>query len=340
MFQRFLVPLDGSKRAEKAIPVAADLARATHGTLLLACIIQPMKDEAYETPLTSSASFTEAKLYLETLLNLYAQELEGLHLSLEVASGPIPSSLFELASQEHQDLIVLCSRGENGLKRWVLGSVAQTIFRQSPLPVLVLNERDQHSSPFHETRPLRILVPQDGSELSEVALTPLFQLLGNTSPSVEHEINLLRVVTMPTVVNGLTYETYIPSTYWEEESQRAKQEQQALIQRLEQTKPSTVHCTFTSTVITSPNIAGTILKQAQPSAYNGGGADYDLIVLATHGRTGLKRVLLRSITEEIFGATTLPLLIVRPIPTQFAEKQPEKEQVKPKESVQSWVGLL
>lgn len=341
MLHRFFVPLDGSKRAEKAIPVAADLARGVHGTITLARIIEPLAMErATETSETQRALFTEAKVYLETLLDRYEQEFAGLHMVLEVMPGTIPSSLFKLASQEHLDLIVLCSRGESGLKRWVLGSVAQETFRRSPLPVLVLHEHGQDRALFQAARQLRILVPHDGSELAEAALAPLFQLLGNVSSAVPHEIHLLHVISLPTVTGGLGGEAYFTDAFWREEQKRAEQEVQALAQRLTQTKPATVHCLFKTTVLTSPDVASTILRQAQPGRYGEEGADYDLIAMATHGRTGLKRLLLGSITERVFGTTTLPLLVVRPVPTQFETEEKGQKHVPQAAPEQSWLGHL
>ena len=265
MFQRFFVPLDGSKRAEQAIPVAADLARGVHGTITLARIIEPLAIErASEAGETQRSLFTEAKAYLETLLDRYEQEFAGLHLVLEVTPGTVPSSLLKLASQEHLDLIVMCSRGESGLKRWVLGSVAQETFRRSPLPVLVLHEHGQGRALFQSTRPLRILVPYDGSELAEATLAPLFQLLSTISSAVPHEIHLLQVTSLPTLAGGLGGEAYFTDAFWREEQKKAEQELQAFAQRLAQTKPATVHCLFKTMALTSPDVAGTILRQAQP----------------------------------------------------------------------------
>jgi len=342
MFQRVLVPLDGSKRAEQAILVAADLVRAARGTITLARIIDlPAKEKEYATNEDNETLFVEAKAYLETLLNLYEQELTGLHLVLEAIPGTVPSSLFELADQEHLDLIVMCSRGESGLKRWVLGSMTQATFRRSPLPVLALTERGADHTHFQVTRPLRILVPYDGSEIAQVVLPPLFQLLESVSPTAEHEIHLLQVIAMPTIGGGLGGDAYIPESFWEKESEKAKQELRAFAQLQAQKKPPTLRCTFKTSVVVSPDVAGTMLRLAQPSTHGGASADYNLIAMATHGRTGLKRLLWGSVTEHVFGATSLPLLVVRPASAQFPEmSQKTQKQTKRTEPEQSWIGLL
>lgn len=91
MFQRFFVSLDGSACAEKAVPVAARLAHASYGTVILARILVPDSgsDEyganvlANETRLIQPEVVAEAKAYLDTVMERYDQEPEGIHLVLE-----------------------------------------------------------------------------------------------------------------------------------------------------------------------------------------------------------------------------------------------------------------
>jgi len=98
----------------------------------------------------------------------------------------------------------------------------------------------------------------------------------------------------------------------------------------------------TSSVAVSTDVAGTIIKQAEQV----GGAEpstrFDMIAMATHGRGGLRRLVMGSVTEHILGATSLPLLIVRPKDTKTkGEESGESAQVEVKEvEIQTWAGLL
>ena len=89
MFQRFFVPLDGSARAEKALPVAASLARASAGTVILARVIVPSSNEEYGANVVANEhayfreEHTEARAYLDEVVDRYDQVLEGLHLIVE-----------------------------------------------------------------------------------------------------------------------------------------------------------------------------------------------------------------------------------------------------------------
>ena len=145
MFRRILVPLDGAARAEKAIPVAARLAKASGGSLVLLQVISTPVDAGgfmYEPMVFTQADIdtevSKATKYLMTLS--LADELAGIDVHTLILIGtPAPSILFAIQNNDI-DLVVMSSHGETGLMRWVMGSVAQKIVRQSPVPVLVLRD--------------------------------------------------------------------------------------------------------------------------------------------------------------------------------------------------------
>ncbi len=344
MFQRFFVPLDGSARAEKAIPVAARLAHAAKGTVTLARVIPPpISSEEYvlthEIRQAQDEMVAKARAYLDDVMERYDQELDGIHVVLETAPGPLPSTLLTLSGQEHSDLIVMCSRGEHWLKRWVFGSVAQATFRHSPIPVLVLSEHDEHFS--LENRSLRILVPLDGSELAEAVLDPIFQFLSLVATPMPHEVHLLRIIATPPVVGRFRSNVYITDALQKEERQKAERQLQALVERLSRANSLAARCAITTSVVINPDVAGTIVRQTEPIIQDNTGQktySYDMIALATHGRTGFKRAMFGSVTEHVFGATPLPLLVVCPLVVHGEEKPVATE--KKKEISQSWVGLF
>lgn len=352
MFHRFFVPLDGSARAEKAIPVAASLARASAGTVILARVIVPPLPEEYganivtnEARLVQGKERTEARAYLDEVMERYDQVLAGLHVIVEVTSdvGTVSSTLLSLAEQEHTDVIVMCSRGESRLKRWVLGSIAQSTMRHSPLPVLALNDHSTASVLENPTRPLRLLVPLDGSAFSEATLQPLCQLLA-LFPTVEpHELHLLQVVTIPPAGGRFRSGANVTDLLTQEERHQAEQYLQAVAQLVSAWIPEKTQVVVTTETIVDTDVAGTVVKQAQGTTEQAGQETrYDLIALATHGRSGLKRALLGSVTEHVFGFTTLPLFVVCP-PASEAEKKSTNQgahKVPETQRSQGPVGLL
>src|SRR5260370_18188464 len=154
MFQRILVPLDGSEHAERAIPVAACIARVSGGTIIFVGVLPPDDLSGYAAtkdpmfPPTGVRVFekdvADAASYLTATSDAYADELTGIPTEMDLAAGAIPPTIFSTARREQVDLVVMCSRGITGLKRWMLGSVAQEPAGPTPRPMLVLHDQRCH----------------------------------------------------------------------------------------------------------------------------------------------------------------------------------------------------
>ncbi len=354
MFQRILVPLDGSEGAERAIPVAARIARTSGASIVFIRVVPPPawvgafgvgvhgtvavqpKVEATEKDLA------DATTYLEAITTAYAGDLVGLNTEIDVATGVASPTIFSSARDEYVDLIVMCSHGETGLKRWVLGSVAQQAVRHSPVPVLVLNEHGMVSSAPEATHPLRALVALDGSALAETALEPAAQLIAALSGSAEGEVHLLRVVDLPSAYGKMKSQAYISDSMQEEARQEAEQYVKAVTDRLHEGPFAAFKLNITSSVVVSTDVAGTIIKQAEQAKSAERSTRFDMIALATHGHGGLRRLVMGSVTEHILGATRLPLLIVRPREVETAgDESGSTSQVEGTEvEIQTWAGIL
>lgn len=122
-----------------------------------------------------------AASYLRGITMRYASDLAGIDVETENLAGAVSPELSRAAHQEKADLIVLCSRGDVGLKRRVFGSIAQELERHSTTAVLVLNEHEARFPAPGTPYPLRVLVPLDGSILSEEALLPTAYLTAAVS---------------------------------------------------------------------------------------------------------------------------------------------------------------
>jgi nucleotide-binding universal stress UspA family protein len=283
MFQRILVPLDGTEGAERAIPVAARIARATGGAIV----------------------------QIET----------------DVASGATSPTIFSAARDAHVDLLVMCSHGETGLKRWVLGSVAHEAVRHSPVPVLVLHEHGKTIPVPDAAHPLRVLVPLDGSTLAERALKPVAQLLAALAAPAQGEVHLLCVVDLPPAYGHMKSQAHITDSMQEEARKEAQTYVQAVADRLRETSfAEAFQLNVTSSVAVSTDVAGTITGLAEPAGDAERSAGSDLIAMATHGHGGLRHLALGSVTERVLDATLLPLLIVRPQQEQLTPMVSEPAQ--------------
>jgi nucleotide-binding universal stress UspA family protein len=349
MFKRILVPLDGSKASEGAIPVAARLARAAGGMIVFVEVVLPpvefgtytadrtveLKPSAFERREEAASS------YLTSIPETYASELAGIHTELDVAAGAASREIYGAARLQGVDLIVLCSHGETGLKRWAFGSVAQEAVRHSPVPVLVLNEHGVVPPLLEATHPLRVLVPLDGSALVESVILPTADLVMTLSASFQNELHLLRVVNLPSAYGSMRSQASIIDVVHEEVKQEVEKTVKSVAERWAEDLAG-FNLQVSSSVVDGIGVAGTIVQEAAQTRDVSKSTGYDLVAMATHGRSGLLQLLMGSVTESVLGETKLPLLIVRPKQAKTAsEKKAETEQIEVTEvEAQSWVGLL
>ncbi len=144
MIKKILVPLDGSKLAEKALPYAEALAEKLGAELILTWVLHPlivMSDygaSSYETII--SLEKNEATQYLTTT----QIELQKQHLPvrINILEGHAADKIIELACQERVDLIVMSTHGRSGLSRWVHGSVATKVLQHAPCPVFLVRAKE------------------------------------------------------------------------------------------------------------------------------------------------------------------------------------------------------
>jgi len=321
LYKQILVPLDGSTRAERSIPVAAHIARATDGTVVLVRIAtlpftySPYLGSAKYSDEVIEADLREVEIYLNTLAN--SEPLAGIKTITKAIFGSAAPEILSTANSYNIDLIVMTSHGNTGVKRWMLGSVAQKIARYSAMPVLVLHEKGPlPMGPHLGTRLLRALVPLDGSTLAKAAIEPAAQLVAAISPPGQGTLHLMQVVKPPA-----TAELRAASDYGSIESlegnklHRAKSYLKSITAQLRDSPLAHLNLSITWSVAVAQDVAHAIIQMAENGEDAEGAGAFgrcDLIAIATHGRGGLQHWVMGSITERVLGATKLPILIVRP----------------------------
>ncbi|GHO77660.1 hypothetical protein KSD_54310 [Ktedonobacter sp. SOSP1-85] len=165
MFRQILVPLDGSRRAEHAIPIAAQMAQAQHGSLVLLRVVTPAIEwwpASLALPasaqIATASACEEASAYLDTLLAL--PWLQHCPVEPLVVVGPVVSTLLDVARTHECDAIILCTRDHESLSYRVSRSVTREVLRHTALPVLILHEHGPHPhmGPDQTQQPLRLYV--------------------------------------------------------------------------------------------------------------------------------------------------------------------------------------
>jgi nucleotide-binding universal stress UspA family protein len=144
MFQRIVVPLDGSKLAEAALPAAEELARLMRAPVLLLRVVDFTRLEQYgpyglaleyaSVEPVLAAERAEAVSYLEDVQRQLSTK--GLSVTFAVRSGPVAREL--VAATQPGDVVIMASHGRGGLSRWLLGSVAEDVVRHAPVPVMII----------------------------------------------------------------------------------------------------------------------------------------------------------------------------------------------------------
>lgn len=141
MFKKILVPLDGSDLAEAILPYVYDLATCTQAEVL---VLSVETNPAFEFAFADPSVVGRIVQDLEAQVRTYVAGVEirlrgmGVNVTTKVIEGPIAPTILQVAKDEHADVIAMSTHGRSGPARWVLGSVADRIVRESPVPVLLI----------------------------------------------------------------------------------------------------------------------------------------------------------------------------------------------------------
>lgn len=298
MFTRLLLPLDGSKLAESALPVAVRLARAFDATLVLLHLIERGAPATVhgDPHLTSAA---DAEAYLRKLSD--ALSAGGTRVEQHVHTVPIgdvPRCIAEHAEEVHADLTVLSAHGRPGLRALVSGRIAEQVLRHGKTPLLLVRPpAGGHPAPAFS--PQDILAPLDGSAEAEAALAPAAAL----ALALGSRLHLVAVVATPGTVRGdrLPATTLLPAAtraLLQVEETQTVEYLDGLAARLRASSLDVV------AEVRRGDTAGQLLADATEHQFG-------LVVVATHGHAGLQALLSGSVAARLIGGTTAPVLLLR-----------------------------
>jgi nucleotide-binding universal stress UspA family protein len=298
--QTILVPLDGSATAEQIIPYVRVLAHILAARVHLLRVVtkleeQPLIARYAAEPVPAQVAvesdwewehraLAEVEGTAREYLEAQAQALRSANLdvSIEISTGAPAEAIAEVATNQPQMLVAMVMHGYQGLRRLAADSVADCLVHTTATPMFLV--RDGAAQSAHSWTLRRILVPLDGSALARQAL-PLARTLAMCARA---ELVLLRAVVAPAGHSAL------PGA-----CQEARQQLAVLTAQLgHQQLP-------VEPVVTSGDPAEAIVSEASRRAV-------DLIVMATHGYSGVKRWALGSVADSVLHATPTPLLLVHP----------------------------
>lgn len=302
MVMTVVVPLDGSATAEQALPWAQALAGLRGATLRLIHVVDASTEFGAWSMGGGTAIGNEINTWIadgERYLTEVAARITDVTVETQVRLGG-PSHELRAALEEMTDpVIVMCSHGRSGVRRVLMGSVAQRIVHDAACPVLVLKLREDtepDSTPAFD----RITVPLDGAPFGEHALDAIVSVVGE-----QVALHLVRVVEVPTMPMGRMGGAGIPLDYGLIEDYMSASKDEAVMY-LDDVRDRLVARGMTvTTEVREGRVATEILDAAakQPA---------DIIAMSTHGRGGITRLVVGSVAEQVLHHTTQPLLLVRP----------------------------
>ncbi len=308
MIRSVLVPLDGSSFSEHALPLASRIARRAGARLHLARVHHALPPPFAIPP----GSVDEVDLVIRNRENASLQDaarrLDGesfRQLTTELLDGEVAAALSARAADT--DLVVMTTHGRGPLGRFWLGSVADQLIRVLPVPVLLVRPRESLPEFSREPDCKRMLLPLDGTPLSERILEPALEvgtLLGSS-------FTLVRVV-KPALI-----ENYLPESGTFVGMTDSMLDRLSELQRgVEREARSYLETVAGRLADRGVKVQTRVLVEEQPAAgiLREAETDADVIALATHGRRGLPRLLLGSVADKLVRGCALPVLLYRPRP--------------------------
>jgi len=295
MFKHILVPLDGSRMAESALPVAASLAKVLKAPVTLLHVIeQDAPAEVHHNHHLTSAE--EAGAYLAGVAKRTIPK--PIRVDWHVHSAPVSDvarSIVDHSADEFQpDLVILTSHGNSGMHDLLFGTIAQQVAAASGTPVLLLKPSENVPSfKIHH-----ILVPLDNESVHDLALPYAVAL----AKVFNAELNLICVIPTPGTLSGIQAAAgqMLPVTanaYLDIAEEIAQDHFQAHLNEFQKDK------VLATAEIARGDPASVIIKTAHDRKA-------DLIVFGTHGRAGLDAFWNRSVAAGVARRTDIPVLLI------------------------------
>ena len=285
MIERILVALDGSKMAEAILPALRPVLRRSDSELILARVVEIPIIQDYVP--VRRGTFGLATEYLAHVERELAGQ--GARVSSIVWEGAPADTLPMLVESTRATMVAMATHGRSGLSRLVMGSVAEQVIRKSLVPVLVVRPDDELPKAPLESSINKILVPLDGS-VTSLGILPAALELASLFGS---DVVLLRVLEPDTEPGGGLPDVSVMGAEREYAREELKEAAWTFRDRGLSVR----------TVVEEGEPAEMIQEIARRYGC-------DLVAMSTHGRSGLSRMLVGSVTEAALRVAKVPFLIV------------------------------
>jgi nucleotide-binding universal stress UspA family protein len=285
MFEKILVPLDGSKIAEQVFPFVVELATAFNSEVICAGICEIEEKDQSQT----------CQLYQNTQADLLKGKIgPNARVKSVVLEGKASEEILKFAKTNAVNLLVMTSHGKSGIKPWSLGSTMDKVLHTVDAPLLIIKAGEKGGASktglFN-----KILVPLDGSETGGTAIPYVAEL----NKKLKSEITFLQIVATGKhvhTIGGLNFVNFMDLDMNASKT-RAKEYLSGINSKLNE---SSVSSKFE---VKTGEADREIVKYAKD-------AKISLIALSSHGHTGIERWAYGSVTYKVLQTSDRSLLLV------------------------------
>ncbi len=313
MYSKVIVPLDGSDLSEQSLPYAELIAKSLNVPIELVQaydILPPslLGGSNRQGVVSALEEGSRARALVSMENQRRRLEGDGLSVNLVAQRGPAADVIVAVAGADPTALVVMSTHGRGGISRWVMGSVTDKVLHTIPNPMLIV--RANVLGPAAPESSLRsVVVPLDGSPLSELAIPHAISVAGALSAGItvlritpsEDQYRTQLNLALPEMGTGTMpdFDMASPDELTADDAAEASDYLDDVRNRM---SIDHAHGVATEHQV-NDNIAQTIIERAsaQPS----------LVAMTTHGRSGVGRMVLGSVTDRVIRHSNLPVLVIR-----------------------------
>jgi len=326
LYRTILLPLDGSVFSEHALPAAIEVARRSGAVLHLVHVYQPdepWRDQEEFTPyrfegqpayddIYESADRRLARRYLAWAARQAEERGARTETALLNGEDEVAPRIRRYADEVGADLVVMATHGRGALSRAWLGSVADRLVREVHRPVLLVHPPGEEVRPDFDAGVTldHLLIPLDGSDEAEQVVPPAMEL----GEAMDSRFTLLTVIPVAIPLGVMNPELMVDEreravTTGPEPNGPARAYLEGVAERLQREGLQ-----VDVDVVVEGDVTAAILGEARR-------VGADAIAIATHGRSGLSRLVMGSVAGELVRKANVPVLVYRPEPRAWASSR-------------------
>jgi nucleotide-binding universal stress UspA family protein len=304
MFDKLLVPLDGSSLAECVLPHAAKIARASDSQIYFLRVLDPISAATRPRsvdPFDWQVRKAEAESYLKNVASRFDDI--GLRSNTVILEGKAAENIIDFAHTNGINLIIMSSHGQSGISGWNVSSVVQKVILRAQTSIMIVRAYQHNPQSIEDFEYQRILLPLDGSQRAEYVLPLATSIAG----SGKTEIIIAHIVKKPEMPRR-TPLSQDDMALINELTERNRVEASKYIEDLE----SRFDCEVDTRLMVSDHVGSSLHQIVEQD-------DVDLVILSAHGYSGESRWPYGRTVVSFIAYGTTPLLVVQDLPSDRIE---------------------